>query len=415
MPTIQPVARALVPVDTPAAERISARNYDEFQGDHEIFEAIRHRPDNILRITMAHCAVERPDAILPADSEQALERAAANLRALADGELTGVVEDALFVYEIVDPSRPGVRQIGVGGMAATDEIRTGARPDAPVIRNEGIREEKAAGRARLVERIGAFIGTVNLVVDDDAGALHRTLEALADAGPETFRATDERGCTHRVWLVTEPAQVADLRARVAAEPRAYVADGNHRSAAAAMLGLEGYLAVFFPAATMGLAPYNRLVEGPPLPAGELLQRLEVSFEVEALPGAESFQPAATHEIGLYADGAWHRLTPHPGTFDATSAVETVDADIVQRRLFDGVLGISDARDERLTFVGGDRDARYLKARVDAGEFAYAVTLAPVTMAQFIAVCRQGALMPPKSTWFQPKLRMGLVIALLDGG
>ncbi|HUH13610.1 MAG TPA: DUF1015 family protein [Longimicrobiales bacterium] len=413
MPTILPLRRALVPVDSAAAERISAPNYDEFQGDREIFQALRERPDNILRITMAHCAVDRPEAILRQDSPEALERAAANLRDLEGGSLTRAVNDVLFVYEIDDPHRPGVRQVGLGGMAATADIRTGERPDGPVIRNEGIREEKAEGRARLVERIGAFIGTVNLVVDDDAGRLHAALLEHADAAPESFRATDQRGCTHRVWLVSDRARVDALRALVANEPRAYVADGNHRSAAAAMLGLEGYLAVFFPAATMGLAPYNRLVEGPRLPRDELLPLLEESFEVQTLAGVEAFQPAVTHEIGLYAEGTWHRLTPRPGSFDPMSAVETVDADIVQRRLFADVLGIADARDGRLTFVGGDRDALYLERRVDAGEFAYAVTLAPVTMDQFIAVCRQGALMPPKSTWFQPKLRMGLVMALLD--
>ena len=215
--------------------------------------------------------------------------------------------------------------------------------------------------------------------------------------------------------MTESVRIEALRALLADEPRAYVADGNHRSAAAAMLGLEGYLAVFFPAATMGLAPYNRLVEGPRLPTDELLPLLRESFRVEALPGARAFQPSVTHEIGLYAEGAWHRLTPLPSSFDADSAVETVDADIVQRRFFAEVLGIMDARDPRLTFVGGNRDALYLEERVDGGGFAYAVTLAPVTMEQFVAVCRQGALMPPKSTWFQPKLRMGLVMALLRDG
>ena len=108
---------------------------------------------------------------------------------------------------------------------------------------------------------------------------------------------------------------------------------------------------------------------------------------------------------------WHRLTPQEGTFDPASAVETVDADIVQRLLFDEALGIHDPRDGRLTFVGGNRSASYLRKRVDSGEFAYALTLPAVTIEQFLRVCRQGRFMPPKSTWFQPKVRMGLVTAL----
>ncbi|RMH17715.1 MAG: DUF1015 family protein, partial [Gemmatimonadetes bacterium] len=121
----------------------------------------------------------------------------------------------------------------------------------------------------------------------------------------------------------------------------------------------------------------------------------------------------THEIGLYDGTAWWRLRPREGTYDPANAVEAIDADIVQRHLFAAVFGIEDARDERLTFVGANRDARWLQERVDAGAARWAVTLPPVTMDEFIAVCRQNRLMPPKSTWFEPKIRSGLVMALLD--
>lgn len=413
MVTIRPVRRALVPVDTEAAERVSAPNYDEFQGDHEVFRVIRERPECILRITMAHCAVHSEEDILEQDSDEALDRAAENLEDLVQSGKTRVARDVLFVYEIEDPHRGGVRQIGLGGMAATREIRTEENPEGTIVRNEGIREKKARGRARLIRATDAFVGTVNLAVEDQEDRFDEVLRAYADAHDEDFHATDERGCTHRVWLVSEPEAVAGLVSALAAEPRAYVADGNHRSAAAATLGLDGFLTVVFPASTMGLAPYNRLVERPRLAASELTQALEESFEVDELSGVDTFQPGVTHEIGLYVDGGWYRLTPREGTYDPESAVETVDADIVQRLFFDDVLGIDDPRDPRLTFVGGDRDAHYLKERVDSDEFAYAVTLPPVTMDQFIQVCRQGQFMPPKSTWFQPKLRMGLVLALLD--
>ncbi|MDX1568023.1 MAG: DUF1015 family protein, partial [Longimicrobiales bacterium] len=305
-------------------------------------------------------------------------------------------------------------QLGLGGMAATREIRTAENPEGTIVRNEGIREEKAEGRARLIRATDAFIGTVNLTVEDEEERFVEVLEAYADTHAEDYRATDERGCTHRVWLVQDSAAQGGLVSALAAEPRAYVADGNHRSAAAAALGLDGFLAVFFPADSMGLAPYNRLVEKPRMAAPELVHALEENFEIDELEGVDAFQPSVTHEIGLYVDGRWFRLTPREGTYDPESAVDTVDSKIVQRLFFDDVLGIADPRDDRLTFVGGDRDAYYLKDRVDSGEFAYAVTLPPVTMDQFIRVCRQGQFMPPKSTWFQPKLRMGLVIALLNG-
>ncbi|MFW6200214.1 MAG: DUF1015 family protein, partial [Gemmatimonadota bacterium] len=272
----------------------------------------------------------------------------------------------------------------------------------------------AEGRARLIRATDAFVGTVNLAVEDGEQRLEKVLRAYADAHDEDYHATDERGCTHRVWLVQDSAAQGGLVSALAREPRAYVADGNHRSAAAAALGLDGFLAVVFPSDRMGLAPYNRLVERPRMAASELVHALEENFEVDELEGVDAFQPSVTHEIGLYVGGRWFRLTPREGTYDPESAVEAVDSKIVQDLFFDDVLGIEDPRDDRLTFVGGDRDAYYLKERVDTGEFAYAVTLPPVTMEQFIQVCRQGQFMPPKSTWFQPKLRMGLVIALLDG-
>lgn len=412
MVTVKPVSRALVPKDPAVAARVSARNYDEFQSDLEIFRELQERPECVLSVTMAHCAVERPEAMLAPDSPEALVRAAGNMRRLRAGELMRTVEDVLFVYEIADPEGAAVRQIGLGGMARTDDIRTEVRPEGTIVRNEGIREEKARGRASLIEATGAFIGTVNHAVEDREGAIRAALTAWSDGHPPDFGASDERGWTHRVWVVDDPDAIAGFQRLLAAEPLAYVADGNHRSAAAVMAGLEGYLGVFFPADTLGLAPYNRLVTGPHLEREELLQRVGRSFRVEVLEGADEYQPTAVHDIGLYADGVWHRLRPGPETFDPADAVRAIDADIVQRGLFAACLGIEDARDARLTFVGGDRDALYLKRRVDAGEFAYAVTLAPVTMEQFVAVCRQGRLMPPKSTWFQPKLRMGLVIALV---
>jgi uncharacterized protein (DUF1015 family) len=410
--TVQPVPRALVPKDSAAATRVSARNYDEFQSDLEIWRELRERPECVLAVTMAHCSVERAEAMLAADSPASLARAAENLRALRASDLTRTVEGTLFVYEITDPGSPGVRQIGLGGMARTDEIRTDARPEGTIVRNEGIREEKARGRAALIRATGAYIGTVNHAVEDESGALEAALVAWADRRAPDFGARDERGCAHKVWLIHEAEAIERFRALLAAEPLAYVADGNHRSAAAVMAGLEGYLGVFFPAGTLGLAPYNRLVEGPRIALDELLARAQRFFEIEVLEGTEGYQPGAIHDVGLYAGGRWHRLRVREGTFDPGNAVGTIDADIVQRTLFEQCLGITDARDPRLTFVGGDRDARYLTGRVDSGEFAYAVTLAPVTTDQFVEVCRQGRLMPPKSTWFQPKLRMGLVIALL---
>jgi uncharacterized protein (DUF1015 family) len=412
--SIDPVPRALVPVDSAAADAIGAPNYDEFQSDAEVWELLRAKPLSVLRITMPHCDVASVSDIGDDDTDAALAHAARRMAQLMDDPRTREVRDLLWIYELTSPARPGVRQIGLGGMARTKDIRTADTPRGSIIRNEGIREPKARGRARLTQAIQADTGTVNLAVDDADGALQQALERYADSVMPSFVTRDEEGNGNRVWLVEDVTTQAHFQSLLAREPRAYVADGNHRSAAAAMLGYEHFLTVFFPAATMTIAPYNRLIDNAVAASGSIPDALGKSFVVQRRePGKEPFQPQQTHVIGLYDGETWWTLQPRPGTFDPTDAAQDIDADIVQRRLFSEVFGIHDARDERLTFVGANHDAAWLQREVDAGRFRYAVTLPPVTMRQFIDVRLQDRLMPPKSTWFVPKIRSGLVIALLD--
>jgi uncharacterized protein (DUF1015 family) len=414
MPSLDPIARALVPVDSAAADALGAPNYDEFQSDREVWDLLQARPASVLRVTMPHCDVASVDEIGEDDTEESLRRARENMASLVADPRTRVVSDALWICEITRPDHRDSPQIGVGGMARTGEIRTPDRPGGGIIRNEGIREAKARGRARLTQATHADMGTVNLAVDDAAGALQGALERHAREAPATLETRDEEGNHHRVWLVEERGAVERWRGLVADEPRAYVADGNHRSAAAAMLGYDHYLAVFFPARTMTIASYNRLVEHTTRPGDDdLTIALRDSFDVSSISEPGPFQPEATHEIGFYDGRRWWCLRPRAGAYDPADAAQDIDADIVQRKLFDEVFGIHDARDDRLTYVGANRDARWLQEQVDAGRFDYAVTLPPVTMAQFINVCLQDRLMPPKSTWFVPKIRSGLVMALLD--
>ena len=413
MITITPVPRALIPVDSEAAARISAPNYDEFQSDREVWEELQENPESVLRVTMAHCDAPSTADIDPGDTPGSLIRARANMVELVSSESTREIEDVLWVYEIRDPRRPATPQIGLGGMARTSQIRTAATPEGSIIRNEGIREPKARGRAKLIEATGAIVGTVNNAIDDASGAVHAALEAYAAAKGPDFEVTDHHGNLHRVWIVGDPMAIARFRQLLAEEPHAYVADGNHRSAAAAMLGYETFLAVFFPASTMTIYPYNRLVTNVEEPISGLTNAVAKKFEIGGSLEEAAYQPVETHHIGLYSrEQGWMQLRPLPGTFDPGNAVEAIDADIVQRNLFAEVFGIGDAGDARLTFVGNNKDAAWLQAAVDQKRAAYAVTLPPVTMTQFIAVCRQNRHMPPKSTWFEPKIRSGLVMALL---
>jgi len=412
MVTIQPVHSALVPRDTDAANRLTAPNYDEFQSDREVWDLLQKRPECVLRITMAHCHVPAVAAILPDGGPAALEHSVAEMAALTNSPLTRQVSDILWVYEVVSPHRPQIRQIGLGGFGRTEEIRTDATPQGTVIRNEGIHPDKAEGRARLITATNAYIGTVNCAVRDNSGKFTAALERAADARPCDFEATDEAGNRHRAWLITEPQQIAQFQALLAAEPAAYVADGNHRSAAAAKLGKEHFLAVFFPTGRMHLEPYNRLLPALGQSSEALLKQLSESFTIEALGPRAEFRPSQIHDIGLYIAGNWHLLRPKPGLFDPNHAADSIDAAIVHKHIVQAVLGIDDARDKRINYVGGNKDSKYLKARVDAGDYDFALSLAPVTMQQFGDVCDQNQFMPPKSTWFDPKIRSGMVMALL---
>ncbi len=418
MPTIRASGGLIVPADADAAARISAPNYDEFDSDAEVTRFIREHPDSVLGITMPHCDVGE-GAPVAEGSERALACAEQNLKRLVGGGLVRPVEAALWVYWIDKRDDPSNPQIGVGGMALVSEIRTNKNPKGTIIRNELIHEAKVRGRRDLIDRTGVYIGTVNAAIDDRDGEVEAALRSYAGSRPCDFAADDELENRHRIWLVTESAPIDQLRRLLAAEPHAYVADGNHRSAAAAELGREAFLAVFFCIRGMAIAPYNRLVSLPEagdskgnLDAAKLTAALKGSFEVECLGGLPAHQPEQVHEIGLYFDLRWYALRPKASAYDPDDAVQCIDAEIVQRRIFADVLGIDDSRDPQVTYVGGNKSAAWLKSQVDRGERSLAITLAPVTLDQFVNVCAQDAFMPPKSTWFSPKIRSGLVIARL---
>ena len=411
MVSIRPVSRLLVPADSAAAQSVIGPNYDEFQSDQEVWQLLQTQPDSVLKLTMAHCDVAAASEIGVEGSPQALERAVHNLRELVDSPLTRTVSQVLWVYEIVDRRRPESPQTGLGGDALTCEIRTETTPQGTVIRNEGIREPKARGRADLMQQTQSCVGIVNLAVEDDDGQLQQALDSVIQSRECDYEAWDEVENRHRIWLMTDAGDIDRFQSLMAQKPHAFVADGNHRSAAAALLGREDYLAVFFPTNRMWLAPYNRLVRSIGNTIDDLAVALGDNFDVQPATGSEPFQPQETHVIGVYHQSRWWKLVPRETAFDANNAAQSIDADIVQRLVFDRVLGISDPRDQCLTFVGGNRDAAYLQSRVDNGEYELAVTLPPVTMRQFVEVCRQNRFMPPKSTWFEPKIRSGLVIGL----
>ena len=238
-----------------------------------------------------------------------------------------------------------------------------------------------------------------------------------------FTAAD--GFGHKLWVIRDRKTNDRITEIFAGIPALYVADGHHRTAAAARVGAECkaknphhtgdeeycyFLAVTFPASQLRIIDYNRVVRDlNGLTSEQFLERLKERFTVEE-KGAEEYRPAALHDFAMYLDGRWWRLTAKPGTYDDHDPIGVLDVTVLSNQVLTPVLGIEDLRtSKRIDFVGGIRGLSELKRRVDSSEMRVAFALYPVSMQQLIDIADTGNIMPPKTTWFEPKLRSGVVI------
>jgi uncharacterized protein (DUF1015 family) len=243
--------------------------------------------------------------------------------------------------------------------------------------------------------------------------------------PEYDFISSPDGFRHTFRLINDEADIARITEVFAGIPAMYIADGHHRSAAAALVGAEKarqnpnhcgdeaynyFMAVCFPASQLTIIDYNRVVKDLNGFSEEaFLSALEKHFMVED-KGCEIYQPTALHNFSLYLGGGWYSLTAKPGTYDDNDPIGVLDVTLSSRLILDEILGIKDLRsDKRIDFVGGIRGPGELKRRVDSGEMKAALALYPVSMKQLIDIADSGNIMPPKTTWFEPKLRSGLVI------
>lgn len=234
---------------------------------------------------------------------------------------------------------------------------------------------------------------------------------------------------HQFWVIANPKDKEVITTEFDKMDALYIADGHHRSAAAALVGAERakqnpnntgneeynfYMAVCFPAEQLTILDYNRVVKDlNGLTKDEFLKALGKNFIVEDM-GTENYRPKKLHEFSAYLEGHWYRLEAKEGTFNPNDPIGVLDVDISSRLILDEILGITDLRgDKRIDFVGGLRGLEELKRRVDNGEMKFALALYPVTMEQIMNIADSGKIMPPKATWFEPKLRSGLVIHKLD--
>lgn len=263
----------------------------------------------------------------------------------------------------------------------------------------------------------------------DNAVLDGLIMRYAKAEPEYDFIAPVDGFRHQLWVISDDADIATVTAEFAKMPSLYIADGHHRSAAAALVGAEKakqdpnhngteeynyFMAVCFQASQLTILDYNRVVKDlNGLTSGQFLDALRKNFDVEE-KGEAIYKPDRLHNFSLYLDGKWYSLTAKPGTFNDADPIGVLDVDISSRLILDDVLGIKDLRsDKRIDFVGGLRGLEELKRRVDSGEMRMALALYPVTMKQIMDIADSGKIMPPKATWFEPKLRSGLIIHKLS--
>ena len=314
-------------------------------------------------------------------------------------------------------------QYGIVLCAHTDDYAKGI-----IKKHELTRKEKEDDRMVHVRIQNANIEPVFFAFRDNA-----ELSAIVEktiSGPSGCSFVDENGFGHEFWVVDDDSAIARITEIFTNDIDAfYVADGHHRTAAAARVGEEKrlanpehtgneeynyFMAVCFPESQLKILDYNRVVKDlNGLEPGLFLKALEKDFEIEC-KGPETFTPAELHNFSMYLGGKWYSLTAKEGRYDDTDPIGVLDVTILSNLVLDAILGIKDLRtDKRIDFVGGIRGLGELKSRVDSGEMKVAFALYPVSMQQLMDIADSGSIMPPKTTWFEPKLRSGLAIHTLD--
>ncbi len=314
-------------------------------------------------------------------------------------------------------------QYGIVVGAYSGDYQTGV-----IKKHELTRADKEEDRMRHVRVNDANIEPVFFAYPDD-DVLSGIIEKYAHTAPEYDFVAPIDGFGHKLWVVSDDDDIKTITERFASMPSLYIADGHHRSAAAALVGAEKakqnpnhtgkeeynyFMAVCFPASQLTILDYNRVVKDlNGLTSNEFLKALEKNFVVEKKSASE-YRPAQLHEFSLYLDGCWYSLKAKPGTYDDNDPIGVLDVSISSKLILDEILGIKDLRrDKRIDFVGGLRGLGELKRRVDSGEMKMALALYPVTMRQIMDIADSGKIMPPKATWFEPKLRSGLIIHKLS--
>ena len=400
----------------------------------EIVTEVASRPYDVLNSEEARAEAEgnpkslyhiiKPEIDFPVGTDEhdarVYEKAVENFAAFQNNGW--LVQDEKEHYYIYAQTMDGRTQYGIVIGAYVDDYMT-----SKIKKHELTRKDKEEDRMKHVRINNANIEPVFLAFHDNE-VLDRVIHEVTAGEPEyDFVAPD--GFGHTFWVVEKPEQIETITEEFAKMPATYIADGHHRSAAAALVGHEKatqnpahtgdeeynfFLAVAFPASHLRIIDYNRLVRDlNGLSPAEFLEKLEYNFIVED-KGTEVYHPSQLHNFALYLEGHWYSLTARPGTYNDEDPIGVLDVTISSNLILQDLLAIGDLRtSKRIDFVGGIRGLEELKRRVDSGEMAAALALYPVSMKQLMDIADTGNIMPPKTTWFEPKLRSGLIIHSLN--
>ncbi len=349
------------------------------------------------------------------------DKAAENFKMFQEkGWLTQDAQDCYYIYA---QTMNGKTQYGLVVGAFVEDYLNGV-----IKKHELTRRDKEEDRMKHVRVCDANIEPVFFAYPDN-DVLNELIARYVATEPAYDFIAPIDGFGHKLWVISGEKDIDTVTKQFAEMPALYIADGHHRSAAAALVGAEKakqnpnhrgdeeynyFMAVCFPASQLTVLDYNRVVKDlNGMTSEQFLEALTKNFVVEN-KGSEIYKPAKLHEFSLYLDGIWYALTAKQGTYDDTDPIGVLDVDISSRLIIDELLGIKDLRsDKRIDFVGGLRGLAELKRRVDSGEMRMALALYPVSMKQIMDIADSGNIMPPKATWFEPKLRSGLVIHKLS--
>ncbi len=397
-------------------EEVASRPYDVLNSEEARAEA-EGNPKSLYHIIKPEIDFE------PGTDEHApevYEKAVANFKAFQDKKW--LVQDDKEHYYIYAQTMNGRTQYGIVLAANVDDYMQDR-----IKKHELTRRDKEEDRMKHVRVNNANVEPVFFAFPDNEVLEEVIKEVVKGEAEYDFTAPD--GFGHHFWVIDSPEMTEKITAEFAKMPSLYIADGHHRTAAAALVGHEKaqanpdhtgeeeynyFLAVAFPASQLKIIDYNRLVKDfNGMSPAEFLEKLEHNFVVED-KGEEPYTPKELHNFALYMGHRWYSLTARPGTYDDSDPIGVLDVTISSDLILRDLIGITDLRsDKRVDFVGGIRGLEELKHRVDSGEMAFALALYPVSMEQLMAIADSGNIMPPKTTWFEPKLRSGLVIHKLD--